>query len=115
RPRSCPSGRAVPPGARPPSPRGPVPAGCAARHCAARGYGPSCSPRCRQRTDTATLLSGRNHPLSRGGPVPADLPIPADDPARSLTVARPDSDQRLPHIGLVGDTYTILIAGGDTD
>src|ERR1700743_3014137 len=43
------------------------------------------------------------------------VPVPPDDPARSLTVARPDSDQRLPHIGLVGDTYTILIAGGDTD
>jgi quercetin dioxygenase-like cupin family protein len=44
-----------------------------------------------------------------------DLPIPADDLTRSLTVARPDSDQSLPHIGLVGDTYTILIAGSDTD
>ena len=40
--------------------------------------------------------------------------IPADDPQRSLTVARPDEDQALPHLGLVGDTYTILISGDDT-
>jgi quercetin dioxygenase-like cupin family protein len=31
-----------------------------------------------------------------------------------LTVARPDQDERLPHIGLVGDTYTILVSGSDT-
>lgn len=41
--------------------------------------------------------------------------IPADDPARQLTVARPNEDQSLPHMGLVGDTYTILVAGSDTD
>jgi quercetin dioxygenase-like cupin family protein len=41
--------------------------------------------------------------------------IPADDPARMLTVARPNEDQSLPHLGLVGDTYTILVAGSDTD
>lgn len=41
-------------------------------------------------------------------------PVPPDDPARSLTVARPDQDDRLPHLGLVGDTYTILVAGTDT-
>ena len=40
--------------------------------------------------------------------------IPPDDPSRELTVARPDEDQSLPHIGLVGDTYTILVAGHDT-
>lgn len=39
--------------------------------------------------------------------------IPADDPARSLTLAR-SNDPNLPHIGLVGDTYTILVAGKDT-
>jgi hypothetical protein len=27
-----------------------------------------------------------------------------------LTIAAPDQDQSLPHIGLVGDTYTILVA-----
>ena len=41
-------------------------------------------------------------------------PIPPDDPSRRLTVARPDDDQSLPHIGLVGDTYTILVSGQDT-
>lgn len=41
-------------------------------------------------------------------------PIPADNPARQLTVARPDSDETLTHVGLVGDTYTILVAGADT-
>ena len=40
--------------------------------------------------------------------------VPPDDLSRGLTVARPDEDQRLTHIGLVGDTYTILVAGQDT-
>lgn len=40
--------------------------------------------------------------------------IPADDLSRELTIARPDTDQTLTHIGLVGDTYTILIRGADT-
>jgi quercetin dioxygenase-like cupin family protein len=39
--------------------------------------------------------------------------IPADDPARNLTLARSDNPN-LPHIGLAGDTYTILVAGKDT-
>jgi quercetin dioxygenase-like cupin family protein len=41
-------------------------------------------------------------------------PVPPDDLSRGLTVARPDEDQGLPHIGLVGDTYTILVTGQDT-
>ena len=41
-------------------------------------------------------------------------PIPPDDPKRSLAIARPNTDQRLPHIGLVGNTYTILFSGDDT-
>jgi len=41
-------------------------------------------------------------------------PIPADDLSRKLTIARPDEDPSLPHIGLVGDTYTILVGGQDT-
>jgi quercetin dioxygenase-like cupin family protein len=41
--------------------------------------------------------------------------IPPDDLSRSLTVARPNSDPSLPHLGLVGDTYTILISGDDTN
>ena len=57
-----------------------------------------------------------------------NTPIPADDLQRTLTLARPDvardnsdrdgSDQgpsrSLPHIGLVGDTYTITVSGQDT-
>src|ERR1700732_3049023 len=41
--------------------------------------------------------------------------IPPDDHQRVLTVARPDKDQSLPHSGVVGDTYTTLLAGDDTD
>jgi quercetin dioxygenase-like cupin family protein len=41
-------------------------------------------------------------------------PIPADDPTRQLTYARPDSDDSLEHLGVVGDTYTILVSGSDT-
>src|SRR5476649_2491676 len=42
-------------------------------------------------------------------------PIPSDDLQRNLVVARPNEDQNLPHIGLAGDTYTILLSGDDTD
>jgi quercetin dioxygenase-like cupin family protein len=42
-------------------------------------------------------------------------PIPPDDLQRSLKLARPNEDQSLPHIGLVGDTYTILLSGDDTE
>ena len=37
--------------------------------------------------------------------------IPVDEPKRSLTVAQPEN---LPHIGLVGDTYTITVTGEQT-
>ncbi|MGB8324305.1 MAG: cupin domain-containing protein [Candidatus Acidiferrum sp.] len=40
--------------------------------------------------------------------------IPADDLQRTLTLAQPAKDGKLPHIGLVGDTYTILLTGKDT-
>jgi quercetin dioxygenase-like cupin family protein len=39
--------------------------------------------------------------------------IPKDDPQRSLTLSQSD-DPKLPHIGLVGNTYTILLTGEDT-
>jgi quercetin dioxygenase-like cupin family protein len=42
-------------------------------------------------------------------------PIPADNPQRPLKIAKPDTDQSLPHIGLVGDTYTVLLSGNDTN
>ena len=42
-------------------------------------------------------------------------PLPADNPKRPIKVARPSIEQGLPHIGLVGDTYTILLSGEDTN
>src|SRR5215467_2412383 len=42
-------------------------------------------------------------------------PIPPDDPQRHFTLARPETDRSLPHLGLVGDTYTIVLSGEDTD
>jgi len=48
------------------------------------------------------------------GTTPDRAPIPPDDPRRQLALARPDEDGSLPHIGLVGDTYTILLTGEDT-
>jgi len=35
-------------------------------------------------------------------------------PPHSLTIATPDKDQSLRHIGLVGDTYTIVMTGEQT-
>ena len=40
---------------------------------------------------------------------------PPDDPQRQSKVARPNTDENLPHIGLVGDTYTVLLSGNDTN
>ena len=40
--------------------------------------------------------------------------VPADDPGRALTHVSPDTDESLPHLGVVGDTYTILVSGADT-
>jgi quercetin dioxygenase-like cupin family protein len=40
--------------------------------------------------------------------------IPPDDSKRNAVIARPNEDQNLPHIGVVGDTYTILLTGKDT-
>ena len=45
----------------------------------------------------------------------AATPIPADNPQRPLKIAKSDTDQSLPHIGLVGDTYTVLLSGNDTN
>jgi quercetin dioxygenase-like cupin family protein len=41
-------------------------------------------------------------------------PIPPDDAKRNLVLAQAD-EQSASHIGLVGDTYTILITGKDTN
>lgn len=40
-------------------------------------------------------------------------PIPADDARRHLKIAQPDTN--LPRLGLVGDNYTILLGGDDTN
>jgi quercetin dioxygenase-like cupin family protein len=45
----------------------------------------------------------------------SSTPIPEDNVSRKPKIARPDTDESLPHIGLVGDTYTILLSGTDTD
>ena len=46
-------------------------------------------------------------------PQPA-APIPPDNLKRNLAVAQADEDKNLPHIGIVGDTYTIILKGEDT-
>ncbi len=44
-----------------------------------------------------------------------DTGIPPDDLQRMLVVAKPDTDQSLLHLGIAGDTYTVLITGDDTN
>lgn len=39
--------------------------------------------------------------------------IPNDDPSRQLKIANAD-DAALPHLGVAGGTYTILVSGDDT-
>jgi quercetin dioxygenase-like cupin family protein len=40
--------------------------------------------------------------------------IPPDDPLRKLATVQPDTDQKIRHVGVVGDTYTILLTGKET-
>jgi quercetin dioxygenase-like cupin family protein len=40
--------------------------------------------------------------------------VPFDDLNRILTLAQPDKDKNLTHIGIVGDTYTLLVTGDAT-
>ena len=42
-------------------------------------------------------------------------PIPADNPQRSVALVQPNEEKGLLHLGVVGDTYTILVKGADTD
>jgi mannose-6-phosphate isomerase-like protein (cupin superfamily) len=42
------------------------------------------------------------------------LQLPKDDLSRKLTVADPENDPSLLHVGLAGDTYTITVRGEDT-
>jgi len=50
----------------------------------------------------------------RNTPTQSASTIPPDDPRRNLAIAQPDNDGKSAHIGVVGDTYTILLAGKDT-
>src|SRR5207237_10288622 len=61
-------------------------------------------------------VSTRSERMPDKPSVPALPPSthPPDDLRRKLTPARPDSDENVRHIGLVGDTYTILLTGNDT-
>ncbi len=43
-----------------------------------------------------------------------NVDLAPDDLHRDLMLARPDEDENLPHLGVVGDTYTILLTGRDT-
>ena len=52
-------------------------------------------------------------PISPDQAVQNALSIPPDDLTRRLILATAD-DQNRPHMGLVGDTYTILLSGKDT-
>lgn len=40
--------------------------------------------------------------------------LPPDDLSRQLSFARPDQSQGSPHIGIVGDTNTIVVSGENT-
>ena len=42
-------------------------------------------------------------------------PLPQDDMERKLAVANVNEEDGLLHLGLVGDTYTITVAGKDTN
>src|SRR6202166_3235465 len=46
--------------------------------------------------------------------MPGQPHIPPDDLQRNLVLSSPDANPDLPHIGVVGDTYTILLTGHDT-
>ena len=41
-------------------------------------------------------------------------PLPSDDLSRSLTVSKPD-DANLLHLSVVGDNYTVLVSGKQTE
>lgn len=43
----------------------------------------------------------------------SSAPLPPDDLSRTLTKI-PTADQHTPHLGIAGDTYTILLTGADT-
>src|ERR1700738_2297698 len=64
----------------------------------------------------ATAIKGGEHRMNQHEKNSTSLStIPPDDPKRTLRLAQPEKDQSLPHIGLVGDTYTITVTGDDTN
>src|SRR6266581_7073203 len=65
---------------------------------------PHCGSRNRHQTP-------KKQDLEENGMSSSVSPIPADDPKRSLALAQLEN---LPHIGLVGDTYTITVTGEQT-
>ncbi len=42
-------------------------------------------------------------------------PIPPDNLQRNLVIVDSNKDGSLTHLGVAGDTYTILVSGDDTD
>jgi quercetin dioxygenase-like cupin family protein len=42
-------------------------------------------------------------------------PLPQDDPNRDLVMVNSDQETHVHHLGVVGDTYTVLLSGKDTD
>lgn len=56
--------------------------------------------------------SGADQPAT--APAASYPALPPDDPRRNLVVVPPSDDQALPHIGMAGDTYTVLLTGKDT-
>ena len=74
---------------------------------------PSCSPRCSCRV--CGKFRDPPYPLVLTAKrTTHDFAQPTATSRVAATVACPDQDEHLPHIGLVGDTYTILVAGADT-
>jgi quercetin dioxygenase-like cupin family protein len=57
-------------------------------------------------------LPASNKPMSDSNLLSAPV-LPPDDLTRTLTIAMADSDM-LPHIGLAGNTYTVLLSGQNT-
>jgi quercetin dioxygenase-like cupin family protein len=65
------------------------------------------------RSEQSQDLNQRRTTMSENPPVYP--PLPPDDLKRNLTIAQPDTDQSLPHVGVVGDTYTITVSGDETN
>jgi quercetin dioxygenase-like cupin family protein len=57
------------------------------------------------------MIQMNHHSITSQPPAP----IPADDLQRDLKLSQTETDPAIPHIGLVGDTYTLLLTGQDTN